>query len=545
MRDFNNLETLIISDSKTLDREKWEIIEENLLDYHPDYLKWHKETWKHYQKILNETEFESRPYQPVFAALYCLRHRNIVGLSLGGGKTIITGLAIAAIYDPKFSKKGQVHILVPNNLCAGRWLQDLEKIESLRGRFEYVRSTKQLKQTKASILIYSQDLPKYKKKGQSSNVKFIKKRLTPSLMVIDEVHNLKPNTQRTKVLEQIRLKSKRTIALSGTLSDGDITVIPHLCKFVYQSFFPFDPKQFISMFGVNQKVQTNYKGSGSEEEGRYLKQLDLYALPKYYDLMRRFVHRVTLDDPQVKPYVRRPEGKEKIIKIDPNQNQVDRHREFIKRHSNQLQQISEGEIESETVLTLIHPLIRIANAFENSPKLDKTKEEVENTNQQVCIFVTWNDCARTLHGHLLEGGIKAKRIYAYDEQTSPPKMTGDERGKILQSFIENPQIKVCILPIGLASESIDLQNVGKIIFYDLPWSSLKVEQAIARSVRPGNPRDSVEVIFPYTKGLIDEHQLNLIQTKLKISSLLFDYRAIETEEEVQPKTDLIKNLING
>jgi len=161
----------------------------------------------------------------------------------------------------------------------------------------------------------------------------------------------------------------------------------------------------------------------------------------------------------------------------------------------------------------------------------------------VVIFSTWNDSSRLLNNYLHRNGIKTSRVYAHDEETVPKKMGEEMRGRTIYQFLHDDSIKCCILQVNLASESIDLQNAGMIIFYDLPWSSLKVEQAIARVVRPGNPREEVEVVFPYNKGLIDDHKLNLIQSKMKLSSLLFDYDVESSTDTKVSALDIINEML--
>jgi superfamily II DNA or RNA helicase len=470
---------------------------------------------------------------------------------MGAGKTIITLLAIAATYEwynsDNFPKPGRIHIAVPTHLAASRWIEDLNIVPALADQFQYVRSSKQLRNVAKPIIIYSHDLPKCKSKGWKENVKYMKKFLRPSFFCIDEVHNVKPNTQRTKTLEQLRLVSKRCIGLTGTLSDGELNSISHLCKFIYQDYFPYDPKSFSREFGINRRLNTTYKGESiDEEDSRYLRHLDQSKLPKYYTLMRNFCHRVTLDDPEVRPYISFPEPKEESELIEPSKEQQQQHQHYIQQRREQLSNLAEGEHDSSIILRILHPLILTANAPEgSSPKLERTKEEVEQSKEKVVLFTSSVSSNRKIYNYLTENGIKSVRVYSEDPQGNPPSMSEDSREKKIREFQNTEEITCCVIQIHLASEAFDLQNAGMVVFYDLPWSSLKVKQATARVVRPGNRRKQVRILFPHSRGLIDNHQFNLIKSKIEVSDMLFDFQTKQSKQDKVETTDVIQEILTN
>lgn len=547
-----------ITNPETLEKERFQAIESDRIDQQPEFKQWCVLAWHHYRQVLAEADLEMRPYQPEFAAHYCYRRHNIGALSQGGGKTLIAGLQIASIYCepdrpiPELSsylpkpRPGQIHIGVPHALAAERWLTDLPLVPALRGKIKYVRSSKDLRRTTAQILIYNQDLVKHKAKGAKTNVKYMKKYLRPALLIIDEAHNLKPGTTRTKTLEELRLTAKRTLVLTGTLSDGDLSALPHLCRFVYQDQFPYkDSSQFSRYFGVNRQIKTDYKKGSQTDTGRYLRHLDVSRLPEYYNLMRRFVHRVTLDDPEVKPFVSYPKPRWETTIVSTTQEQRRLHHQFLQDHLQKLQALSESS-EEDTVLRAMHPLIRIANApAKESEKLRWTKDKIAGENDKVAVFSLTNDGARRLYEYLNTAGLSTVRLYANDEAADPPKMGDEQRMKTKNRFMTDPQVQCLILQINLAAEAIDLQNAGRVIFYDLPWSSLKVQQAVSRVSRPGNPRAEVAVDLVATEGLIDEHQLNLVKRKMQLSNLMFDYDLDFDEPQDTSPTQVIDELLTS
>ena len=58
--------------------------------------------------------------------------------------------------------------------------------------------------------------------------------------------------------------------------------------------------------------------------------------PAYYDLMRRYVYRVRVDDPHVLSCVTRPEPITQLHKVQPTEDQMDIHDAYLKAYQHQL-----------------------------------------------------------------------------------------------------------------------------------------------------------------------------------------------------------------
>lgn len=524
------------------------LINDDLLSNCPDYRKWEARTKYHYNKLHQDYSIEFRPYQYQYAALYCTRAHNICAGSPGLGKTIITGLAIAAIYAPLNARRpGTVHILVPSALSATtRWLQDLEKITALQGQVEFINSEKQLVGSESPVWIYTTDFLKRKSKLLKQATRpyisrLIKKRhVVPAFLIVDEVHNARVNSDRSHHLAYVSSFAKRRLALSGTLSDGRLDMLHFTCRLIYGHRFPMSQTEFARTFGIKKEIQTNYIGGSDEEpevQTRYLQHLSVNRVPQYYDLATRFIHRVTLNVPEVRDCIKLPAQTDSVdfVPLCPKQQEI--YERLVVNNKQQLHQAltySGNAANRARAFSLLRPLIMATTCpwtFGLEGRTYKIKRVLERVaqakaqNKKTAIFTGIVEAGRYLHETIcLEYGSQSVvRLYARDENARAKTMKAEERADAVTRFLYDSDVWVGIFSVQLASESIDLTSAGQVIFFDLPWSSLRIAQALARAVRPGSIHSSVSVRYIVSPGSIDEHIWNLLATKLVGAKLLLDF----------------------
>lgn len=524
------------------------LISDDLLSNCPDYHKWEVRTKYHYNKLHQDCSIEFRPYQYQYAALYCTRPHNICAGSPGLGKTTIAGLAIAAIYAPlSVRRPGTVHILVPSALSATtRWLQDLEKIAALHGWVEFINSEKQLLASRSPVWIYTTDFLKRKSKLLSHTSRpyisrlLKKQHIVPAFLVMDEVHNARVNSDRSHHLAYVSGFAKRRLALSGTLSDGRLDMLHFTCRLVYGQRFPFGQTEFARTFGVKKEIQTNYIGGSDEEpevQTRYLQHLSVNRVPQYYNLATRFIHRVTLNVPEVRDCIKLPTQTDTVdfVPLCPKQQEI--YQRLVVSNKQQLRQAltySGSAANRAHAFSLLRPLIMATTCpwtFGLEGRSYKVKQVLElvregrSQNKKTAIFTGIVEAGRYLHETISAeyGSQSVVRLYARDENAQIKTMKADERASAVMRFLYDPTVWVGVFSVQLASESIDLTSAGQVIFFDLPWSSLRIAQALARAVRPGSIHSNVSVRYVVSPGSIDEHIWNLLATKLVGAKLLLDF----------------------
>jgi len=561
-------ETLVFESYEDL--EDFEPIEPKLLSEkvsgYPQFLARASKAYAAYLSGFNGAEY--RPYQPEYAALMALRRCNVMGYSMGVGKTSITLLTIQTLYEGLARhqspyRPGLVHICVPSLLAAGRWIEELNRMPALKDKYRLVTQEKDLHQPfTAEILIYTHDFPKRKchrlsarTESRNSIAHYLGKHFQPAFLIIDEVHGLKANSNRTEALAYLRGRARRVLVLSGTLSDGNLAQIHSLCKFVYRHHWPYRTAQaFSALFGQKQRLDTNYLyGSARHTEvpEKYLQKLDPNKLGAYYALMRQFVHRVKLNEPQVAQYLTVPEQEVQLHEIEPTACQKEAIANFITQHRTALAAAARSVTTNQNAaaLQLIHPLIELANfPAVASNKPGKLLEIINSATGKVVVFCSYVGSARYVHEFLITklGAAAVVRLYASDPEATPVTLDATARQEIVNSFRHNKEVRVAILSINLASEAIEFPEASDTVFYCMPWSSLKLEQAVHRVVRPGNRNAKVGTHYLFQSSMIDQHQVALAIAKIRASRLLLDYELDSSVEEADlSPAEAIRQLLAG
>ena len=542
-------------------------IQEPLLIEDPRYEHFKTLTKHHYDSIANNfPTMEYRPYQYELAANYALRSHNICAGSCGLGKTIIVGLLITALYNfNDHTRAGKIQIAVPNKLSGMcRWLVDLNRIPALANQVEFISTPAQLLHSTKPIWVYTQDLLKrntnlLKGKRNTLDRLIIKRGRQPSLLVVDEIHLLKPDSQRSKHWSWFVGKTKRFLALSGTLSDGRVDLLAHITSLAYGKYMPCSKSSIEQEFRVTKPVTTNYL-KGEEEVAsistRYLAHLDVTKLPEYADFSQKFIHRVSLNDPDIRAVVKLPTYTEHEVKVAPHFNHKKAYLDLFNTIKSKL--IAVQNSKWTLALNIINPLIQCSAFTDESTlsisynrKFSRLLHLVNTCTGKTVIFANQVATARRIHQELLNNGYnehQAIRLYAQDPELKPKVMSSTQREDLVTKFLCDPDVKVGVFSINLAAESIDLNTASQVIFYDYPWQAIKVQQAIFRAVRPGSPVSHIDIYYLVNSGMIDEHQYSLLNERKKstVAMLDFDPTALRGQDlNVINTSELIQRSINS
>jgi superfamily II DNA or RNA helicase len=550
---------IIINDPLSL--LNYELVEDSLLTQTESFKHYFYKVDTIYTDLVSQIypELTYRPYQAKNAAAVCVRRRHILTHALGSGKTNTALLAMVAIYGRQLQRRAQVHIIVPNILSAQRWVEEIERlnrVEDVRLSYAVVGTEKELLGLPpgAGIIIYNHDFPKRRARSLTGSRNFISrllvKRFKPSYIVIDEAHNLQQGSSRMEHLRYVISRAKRRVALTGTLTE--LPHVFHLCRLIYGKYFPFrDLGVFSKRYSTKTKLYTNYTGqTGENAPERYIQKLDPMKAPEYYELMRRFVHRVRIDDPEVVSCITIPKNELNLVGVPPTPEQLELHTAYLDAHRNALR-LSADRRNAEA-LRLLVPLIQVANCpTHGSNKLNKLVDLVQKASGKVIVFCSYVLSARIAARKLQQtiGAERVIRLYAQDPEETPAVLSQDARVDLIARFQHDPTVKVGVFSINLTAESIDLTAASDVIYYCIPWSSIKIQQSLSRAVRPGNKNEIVNTHYIYTSGLIDQHQVMLATEKIKGSRLLMDYDLGDdvTEASIQDLSpaEAIKKLLAG
>jgi len=542
------------------DLKEFELVNNQTLTQDPQYKHYLKNAYKHYKKLSEKEDIQWRPYQPEYAALYATRRKNICALTMGLGKTTIAGLMLCCLYDESIQsmRAGSIQIIAPSELSIKvRWLEDLQKLDAISDNIDFLKKKEDVFKANKPIWIYNQDFPKRELPNKKGNNRFLSKVLNrANVLIVDEAHHLKPKTQRSRHINYLAKRSKRVLLMSGTISDGRLDLINFLNELTYGKLWPYNEKDFKKKFTAKKKVKSSYLyGMNSNDSKKSIHQLSPDMVSKYSKLIQCYVHRASYSDSNIYPYVHIPERETVVDIVTPSKEHSEHYEKTLKDKQTDLEQAklyNKSKMKAKA-LQLLHPVLLASNCppyhIENV-KLEKLKEyvkEYQRAGKKTAVFCDGVEAARVTTLSLLEEKFKTERLYAYDPNYEPNSQTPAMRSKVVNKFLFTDEVEVGVFSVNLASESIDLTTADQVIFYDYPWASLKLQQALFRVIRPGNKSDKVRAVYLGNKGFIDEHQQTLLAEKINSANLMLDFDTTALEEVNNDFIDLssvVENVIS-
>jgi len=87
-----------------------------------------------------------------------------------------------------------------------------------------------------------------------------------------------------------------------------------------------------------------------------------------------------------------------------------------------------------------------------------------------------------------------------------------ERQEVIDRFQNDPQTRLVVCSFGAGAQGITLTAASQVIFVELPWRPMDVDQAIARAWRIGQTQ-VVSPTFLLAADTVDEDMLSLIRQK--------------------------------
>lgn len=183
----------------------------------------------------------------------------------------------------------------------------------------------------------------------------------------------------------------------------------------------------------------------------------------------------------------------------------------------------------------------------------------EEPTAKVLIFTFFRGTARYLERSLMDSDWQTLRIDG-DVVSDPRRPEIDERGKRIQQFQSDPNIKV-LVSTEVGSEGLDFQFCHHLVNYDLPWNPMVVEQRIGRIDRFGQESDVVHILNLVVRGTVEDTILDRLYQRIgifersigslesilgeTISELQRDFVSGKlTPEEADRRVDLAANAIN-
>ena len=465
--------------------------------------------------------------------------------------TIICLLAIQSIFNnfKDGPAPGSIHIQVPSLLSSNRWLED-SSLFPFKHLIHLLSPKSFSLSTLSPILVYTHDFLKLLHRPSSLTYSSLLKWLyPPQMVIIDEVHHCQHNSKRTEHISTVIKDCPRVVAMSGTLTEGRLADVHHLCSLIYGPDWPYsNPSSFCSTFGSSSSLNLNYLAEANSLKSKIFTHLNPSKSLPFKNLLDSFVYRITLEDPFVSNSITLPSPHLSLVGIQPTDLQLSLHQQYVQQQYNRIKEVVEGvetiKAKSEA-LRLIYPLIEVSNHQKENNKLEKVVELVNKSKGKVVIF-----CAYNRSGNIVSNRLKAElgdssvvRLYSKDDKEEVRKLSDQQRFLVVDRFLNDPLVKVGVFSIKLAGESINLTSADSIIYFCLPWSIKTLSQSIYRVIRPGNPNPSVNIFLLYNQGLIDEFQVKLSKTKLQFTQMTEQFKVSTPEPSSFTPSNVLKQLL--
>jgi hypothetical protein len=170
-----------------------------------------------------------------------------------------------------------------------------------------------------------------------------------------------------------------------------------------------------------------------------------------------------------------------------------------------------------------------------SPKLewllDKLSSDLEE--EPVIIYAYYKGVLDNIQSELKAKGIKAVKITG--------EVSGEAREKAREDF-QSGKVNV-ILINDAASDALNLQRAGFLVFFDLPWSYGTYAQLIGRAQRIGSAHGQVVVYHLLCHRTVDILKLRTIKRKLSVVENLFGDQGVISHANVEALLPSIEEFL--
>lgn len=529
------------------------------------------------------------PHQVKYASLMACRKNNFPIWDMGVGKSYLTCLLIhlwfgdtLANKNTKAARKGAIQIVAPRHTLKLTWLTEITRA-GLGEFVQIIESESDMISSTSPIWLYSYDFLSrqssvgkamqtfnksnptskkgFRKKGQDKYFlgrtisREVARKYPPHLLVGDEFHRLRADTERTRCFRQVSRRAKRRLGMTGTPMDGWVEHVSTVLGILYSEesrAFPFTEDSFTKRFTRVQTVNQDW-ATGDETKvakERQVPGINPAQLPEFYKATRHLMHRLMIRDPEVSGQVKFPPVNlhiENLTMVQPHAEFYDRiRREQDGAIQATLEQLERKEVTSfkamKSVLAKIG-ILRMASTCpwaldldpvrnqtiptEDTAKLIRLVEIVSQAKaegRKTIVFTSFIPTGYRIMQTLKKAGIGAVRVYATDPKETPKLLSNNAREDRIEFFQEADVDETCVLVANLAlvSEGLTLTEASVIINFDHSWRALLRSQGLSRVVRPGQLWPHVDVYELIHTGTVDQYVWSMVKAKELANKALID-----------------------
>ena len=332
------------------------------------------------------------------------------------------------------------------------------------------------------------------------------------IIVFDESHRLKnPKAKRTEYA--YLLHAPRIVFMSGTpLQNSPMDLYP--------LFHMINPREYHSIrqwkdyFCIQVVSEIWLKGADGKVHPRLIKNIvpgKINHTDELNFLLHKYMIRRTKKD--VLPELPDKTYRTVPVELGPEKKQYEQMRTELFAILDSGEQVTAPKVIAQLMRlrqVCLDPNLMSSEPVKSSTPSNKTKtllEIVEDTDDKVIIFTMFEQYTRILSEELSKHDITHVMITGQVDLQA--------RGKAVQLFQENPDVKVCLCTIGAGGEGITLTASHTCVFTDYSWNPAVNWQAEDRIHRIGQ-KEPVLIIDLYCQNTIEDHLRAIVQSKTEM-----------------------------
>ncbi|MEI7581650.1 helicase-related protein [Runella sp.] len=490
-----------------------------------------------------------KPYQfiPLLKLLNSENKRIIVADEVGLGKTISAGHIVLEL-----AARGELNnlLVVCLNSIQEKWIDELQNKFNVRiERFERIQDFKTALQNAREQNDKIFGVINYDKFRQRKNVEYFENNaISFDLMIFDEVHTLRNDTNARKSLKSFTELANSIVMLTATPIMTSLENLYSLVRLLDEDNYS-NYQIFQNAININKPFIRAYNqlnaGIPTKEIAEELKTVEVENVFKYgYDEFTTNVplseiladdnlyHRIIQKLDNIEPITvsQKVHLQEMLINLNSLNHFYTRTRKsevltegnIIRRNANVVEiemNDDEQQLYDEVINTVAEDIggIQIKRKFASSLFADNYTEEQyskgvkdisdndnkykalleiisRQENNRIIVFAFFKKTLMYLKNRLQNDGHKAGLIFGGVDMT--------ERNKIIDSF-KNNEFQI-LLSSEVGSTGLDMQFCDRMVNYDLPWNPMVVEQRIGRIDRIGQQSEIINIFNFIYKDTIEE-----------------------------------------
>lgn len=516
-----------------------------------------------------------RPYQEAASSFITERGRGLLALDLGTGKTVVS---IHAIEKLREEGKVECALLIMSSSLTYQWKERIQQFTNTDSVVVVDGSMTPAKRA-AAYRACSEQRPAYLIMGIRQVVKdidFIRKSLTPELILVDEVTSIKNfGTQQTKAIKN--LKSTYRIGLTAE---------------------PIENGKAEELYSIMQWIDPGLFGGWQKFEARYINRNDYGIVIGYQNvpemhakLMEACVNKRRTDS-DVAEFM--PKVKEYNVYVEIDDESEPLYRSIARELLYELRNASPSAIRRDLSayysgeggtsdggegLGSITSRILAAHLLLDSPRiLEASARAYESPDTKAGSKYAWElwkagrlpsegsteakleACVELVEEYLEEHPDHKVIVFArfkgvlpllaerlpYESVQFHGGLNGKQRAEAIQQFTDSARV---FLSSDAGGAGVDLYMASHLINYDLPLSAGMFKQRNGRHVRASSLFRDVVIDNLVVRGSIEEYQLARLQHKAKVADAIVSGRMSAVDgkvtNDVQSLTKFLENYLEN